>query len=80
MDCDHYAFRQADVDWQVWIERGKRALPCKIVITTTQDPAQPQYSAVLKWNVAPKFNKATFTFVPPKDAKQIQVAPVAANN
>lgn len=79
-DCDHYAFRQEGVDWQVWIERGKRPLPCKLVITTTDEPAQPQYSAVFKWDLAPKIDPATFTFVPPKDAKKIQVAPVASKN
>ncbi len=32
-DCGHYAYRQSDVDWQIWIERGAHPLPCKIVIT-----------------------------------------------
>jgi hypothetical protein len=80
VDCDHYAFRQEGVDWQVWIERGKRPLPCKLVITTTDEPAQPQYSAVFKWDLAPKIDPAAFTFVPPKDAKKIQVAPVAGKS
>jgi hypothetical protein len=81
-DCDHYAYRQQDVDWQVWIERGKRPLPCKMVITTTDEPSQPQYSAVLKWDLAPKLNPSTFTFAPPKDARKIETATVqpAANN
>ncbi|WP_081488995.1 DUF2092 domain-containing protein [Cupriavidus basilensis] len=26
IDCDHYAFRQQDVDWQVWIQRGQKPL------------------------------------------------------
>ena len=25
--CDHYAFRQQGVDWQLWIERGEAPLP-----------------------------------------------------
>ena len=74
-DCDHYAYRQADVDWQVWIQRGKQPLPCKMVITTTQESAQPQYSAVLKWDLAPQFGDATFKFAPPKDAKKIELVP-----
>ena len=75
-DCDHFAFRQEGVDWQIWIQQGKQPLPCKMVITTLSEPSQPQYSAVLSWNVAPKFDKSTFTFVPPKDAKQIPAAQV----
>ena len=38
--CDHYAVRQADIDWQIWIEQGARPLPRKVVITTiTMDAA-----------------------------------------
>lgn len=74
-DCDHYAYRQENVDWQVWIQRGTQPLPCKMVITTTDEPAQPQYTAVLKWDLAPKFGNAAFAFVPPKDAKKIGIAP-----
>ena len=74
-DCDHYAYRQANVDWQVWIQRGAQPLPCKMVITTTDEPSQPQYTAVLQWDLAPKLGNAAFAFVPPKDAKQIGIAP-----
>ena len=75
-DCGHFAFRQSDVDWQIWIERGAHPLPCKIVITTTDEPSQPQYAAVLKWNTAPKLQPSTFAFTPPKDAKRIEMATV----
>jgi hypothetical protein len=78
VDCDHYVFRQADVDWQIWIERGKTPLPRKVVITTTSDPAQPQYVAVLKWDLNPKLDNKTFTFVPPKGAQKIVLATVDA--
>ena len=78
VDCDHYVFRQADVDWQIWIERGKTPLPRKLVITTTSEPTQPQYVAVLKWDLNPKLNDKTFTFVPPKGAQRIVLATAAA--
>jgi hypothetical protein len=76
LDTDHYAFRQQDVDWQLWIERGRTPLPRKLVITTLQEPSQPQYVAVLKWDLAPKLDDAVFRFVPPKDARRIVFAPV----
>jgi hypothetical protein len=76
--CDHYAYRQEDVDWQVWIQAGKQPLPCKMVITTVSEAAKPQYSAVLRWDLAPKFGENTFKFAPPKDARKIEFAPVAA--
>jgi hypothetical protein len=73
--CDHYAFRQQNVDWQIWIQSGKQPLPCKLLITTTQVPEQPQYTAVLTWNLTPQTG-TTFAFVPPKGAARIEVAPL----
>jgi hypothetical protein len=69
--CDHLAFRQADSDWQLWVEKGPRALPRKIVITTLHEVGDPQFSAVMTWNTNPKFNNDSFSFVPPKDAQKI---------
>ena len=70
----HYAFRQDNVDWQVWIQKGDYPLPRKLVITTTDDDARPDYSAVLNWNLAPSFNNEAFVFYPPPSAKRIVIA------
>jgi len=40
--CDHYAFRQGKIDWQIWITTGSKPLPRKIVITNLADEARPQ--------------------------------------
>jgi hypothetical protein len=74
--CEHYALRQDDVDWQIWIQKGDHPLPRKLAITTTTNPARPQHSAVFTWNLAPSFNDAAFTFVPPAGVKKIVLAPV----
>ncbi|WP_225207217.1 DUF2092 domain-containing protein [Novosphingobium huizhouense] len=76
--CFHYAFRQAKVDWQIWIEEGERALPCKFVVTNTDDPSLPQYVAVLHWSTGPQLADADFTFTPPADAKRIAIVSQAA--
>ena len=34
---DHYAFRNVDVDWQIWIQQGEKPLPGKLVITTMDE-------------------------------------------
>lgn len=73
-DSDHYAFRQGDIDWQIWIARGDRPLPLKVVITTRSDPAQPQYTSELAWNLNPTFTASTFAFRPPGQAHEIQIA------
>ena len=41
--CQHYAFRQDDIDWQIWIQKGDNPLPRKLVITTKTDEARPQH-------------------------------------
>ncbi|RYZ41924.1 MAG: DUF2092 domain-containing protein [Myxococcaceae bacterium] len=68
---DQYAFRQGDVDWQVWIEKGDRPVPRKLVITSVQEPSQPQHVALLDWNLKPSFDETVFDFNPPKDAHRI---------
>jgi hypothetical protein len=75
--CDHYAARQEGVDWQLWIQKGASPLPIKLVITTTDDDAQPQYVSVLDWNVAPALNAAMFTFEPPAGANKIPIVEVS---
>lgn len=72
--CDHYAFRQADIDWQLWIKKGDKPLPIKLVITTKQEEGSPQYVSIFKWNLSPKINDQLFTFVPPKDSYKIKFA------
>jgi hypothetical protein len=74
--CEQYAFRQENLDWQVWIQMGEFPLPRKIVIRTLTDDAKPQHTEVLSWNLAPSFSDDAFTFDPPPDAKRIKIAEV----
>jgi len=69
--CEHYAMRQQGLDWQVWIRQGQDALPCKLVLTKTSDPAMPQFSAVYSWSDAPPPEAAAYTYTPPPGAKPI---------
>jgi hypothetical protein len=78
VECDHLAFRQASIDWQLWVEKGARPLPRKIVITTRYEVGDPQYQATLRWNLQPTIDKATFEFVAPKDAVEIPFLESAA--
>jgi hypothetical protein len=71
---DHFAFREADVDWEVWIQKGDQPLPRKFVIVDRSDPARPTFTARLTWQVNPAFTDADFAFVPDANAKQIQLA------
>ncbi|MGL4543306.1 MAG: DUF2092 domain-containing protein [Polymorphobacter sp.] len=70
-ETDHYAFRQEGVDFQVWVEKGDKPLPRKLVINNLEDETQPQYVAVMNWNLSPKIDAAEFTFTPGPDSKRI---------
>lgn len=74
---DHYAFRQPGLDWQIWIERGERPVPRKLVLTTTDDPARPEYTVEMAWELGTRHADATFAFVPPKDSQRIALAEIA---
>jgi hypothetical protein len=74
--CNHYAFRNEHVDWQIWIAKDGPALPCKLVITSRDDPAMPQYSAVLHWSFPTSIPDNVFAFAPPASAKKIMIAKV----
>jgi hypothetical protein len=70
-NCEHYAMRQPNVDWQVWIREGADALPCKMVITMTDDPAMPQFSALYHWSSAPPPGPEAYTYKAPEGHNQI---------
>jgi len=74
--CDHYAFRQGTIDWQIWISTGDRPLPRKLVITNRNDEARPQSVSLLDWNLKPTFKDSVFKFTPPKGAMPIGIRPM----
>ena len=71
---DHYAFREADHDWEVWIQKGDKPLPRKLAIVGRSDPAKPAFVARLSWTENPTIAATDFTFVPGADARQIRLA------
>ena len=68
---DHLVFRQPDVDWQLWVQKGEHALPRKLLITTRYAVGDPQWSAILTWNAKAKPGNKEFTYAPPKDALKV---------
>lgn len=71
VQTDHLAFRQPDVDWQLWVEKGAQALPRKLLITTRYEVGDPQYQAVLRWDLKPRMPAKAFSFEPPADATKV---------
>lgn len=71
--CDHYAFREGPIDWQIWITAGAKPLPRKLVITNRADEARPQSVSLISWNLKPTFKDAVFKFKPPKGAAAVEL-------
>jgi hypothetical protein len=76
VQTDQYAFRQPGLDWQIWIERGPRPLPRRVVLTTTDVPARPEHAIELTWDLGVQHTDQDFVFVPAKDSKRIELAEI----
>lgn len=70
---EHYAVRQGDIDWQIWIAKGDKPLPRKMVISFNNDPARPQFSSNISWS---KLGKQNFAFNAPKGSYKIDLRPI----
>ena len=76
--CHHLAFKQKDIDWQIWIEDSPTPLPRKFLITDKTAQGL-QFTAVFtRWNTSPQFEEGLFTFVAPEKAEKIDILPAAA--
>lgn len=70
--CHHLAFRGNEIDWQLWVEEGPRALPCRFVIVSKHETGSPEYAVKISdWRQSPGFSPETFAFAPPPDAGKI---------
>lgn len=67
--CRHLAFRQLEVDWEIWIADGEEPLPLRIVITDKTQLGYPQYMLELyDWDLNPAFDEETFSYSTPDGA------------
>jgi hypothetical protein len=76
--CRHYALRQNDVDWQIWIQDGDAPLPRRLVITTSSERSEPEHDVVMSWNLSSAFPDKVFVFTPPPGSEKIDFKPVPA--
>ena len=71
--CNHLAFTQESIDWQIWIEEGSRPVPRQVLITYKDEPGWPQYLARLKsWDFQPQFSNDHFKFQPPAGSDEME--------
>jgi hypothetical protein len=78
--CDHLAFRGNITDWEIWIEKGPKPLPRKLVVISKNVPGAPEYTAEFTdWNLAPRLTDSRFHFSPSADAKRVDFMPMVAS-
>jgi hypothetical protein len=72
-ECDHLAFRNKDVDWQIWIAQGASPYPCRYVITTKDVDRAPQYSVeVSNWLTGSQVAADEFGFDNATNARKVE--------
>jgi len=75
VECDHFAFRTNEVDWQIWIAQGSRPYPCRYVITSNQVAQAPQYSlTITDWKTGDAVGAVDFSFKNATSAKKRDLA------
>lgn len=75
--CDHLAFVQQNIDWQIWVESGKRPIPRKLVITYKNLPGAPQFIAILRdWVIDRPITNFAFKADIPKLSQKAEMAEI----
>lgn len=78
--CEHLAFTQGNIDWQVWVEDGPRPVPRKFVITYKDEPGTPQFTAIFThWDFTTVLPDFLFKFEPPPGVTKIPVREMRSN-
>jgi hypothetical protein len=73
-ECDHFAFRNEEVDWQIWIAQGDQPYPCRYVITSKTIDQAPQYSVQVRdFKAGSEVAADDFAFHDAANAKKIEV-------
>lgn len=71
--CNHLAFTQELIDWQIWIEDSDQPVPRQVLITYKDEPGWPQYLARLRsWDFQPQFTDDYFEFKPPAGSDEME--------
>jgi hypothetical protein len=70
--CYHLAFRSPGVNWEIWVEAGKRALPWRLAVTFTDRANFPRTLVEFtRWNLHPWLHSRHFVFSKPAGGREI---------
>ena len=74
VECDHFAFRKKEVDFQIWIAQGAQPYPCRYVITSKLVAGAPQYSVQVRdWKTGNEVASDDFSFKNTTNAKKVDL-------
>ncbi len=73
VECDYLAFRNKEVDWQIWIAQGERPYLCRYTITSKHMISGPQYTIQTRnWKTGDEV-AADFSFKNTTKAKKVEL-------
>ncbi len=73
--CQRIAVSKEAVDWEIWIADSDH-LPRKLEITLKNQTGAPKVRLLFhQWDLNPQLEESQFTFDPPKEAVEIEMAP-----
>ncbi len=70
--CDHLAYKQQVVDWEIWLDQ-ERHLPCQLKITYKTDPGQPSTTVTYHGVETPPVTDETFAAKVPEGYQRIRI-------
>lgn len=71
-ECNHFAFRTDQVDWQIWIAQGDVPHPCRFVISSKSVEGWPEYTMEFSgWGNGTL--ESAFTFDAPEGATKVAI-------
>ena len=74
VECEHLAFRNNDVDWQLWVQLGPNPVPRQYIITSKAVAGAPQYRIrISDWKTDVPAGSDVFVFKAPEGAKPISI-------
>jgi hypothetical protein len=70
--CEHLAFSAEHVDFQLFIARGEKPIPLRLVIDYHAEEGSPQFRTMLRdWELEPDLPDSSFRIVPPAGAQRV---------
>jgi hypothetical protein len=70
--CHNLALSNEDEDVQLWVAKGDKPVPRRIVVTYKNLEGQPQFRAQFEeWNFSPNLSETNFSYSPPAHADRI---------